>query len=70
MLQELSIAAVAHVIQLAVAPVFLLTGIGSMLAVMTNRMSRIVARARRHPGLQYSLRWILNLRHAHRRAGF
>ena len=46
MLQELSIAAVAHVIQLAVAPVFLLTGIGAMLSVMTSRMGRIVDRAR------------------------
>jgi len=41
-----AITAIAHVIQLAVAPVFLLTGIGAMLAVMTNRLSRIVDRAR------------------------
>ncbi len=46
MLPEPPIAAVAHVIQLAVAPVFLLTGIGGMLAVMTNRLGRIVDRAR------------------------
>ena len=32
----------------AVAPVFLLSGIGAMLAVMTNRMSRIVDRGRIH----------------------
>ncbi len=38
--------AVAHVIQLAVAPVFLLTGIGAILAVMTNRLGRIIDRAR------------------------
>jgi hypothetical protein len=38
--------AVGHVIQLAVAPVFLLSGIGAMLAVMTNRLSRIVDHAR------------------------
>jgi hypothetical protein len=38
--------AVAHVIQLSVAPVFLLTGIGALLGVMTNRLSRIVDRAR------------------------
>jgi membrane glycosyltransferase len=50
MLQEPSIAAVAHVIQLAVAPVFLLTGIGGMLAVMTNRLGRIVDRARKVEG--------------------
>ena len=38
--------AVAHVIQLSVAPVFLLTGIGAILAVMTNRLARIIDRAR------------------------
>ena len=37
---------VAHAIQLAVAPVFLLSGIGAMLAVMTNRLGRIIDRAR------------------------
>jgi antibiotic biosynthesis monooxygenase (ABM) superfamily enzyme len=40
------VTAVAHVIQLAVAPVFLLTGIGAILAVTTNRMARIVDRFR------------------------
>jgi hypothetical protein len=38
---------VAHVIQLAIAPVFLLSGIGALLGVMTNRLSRIIDRARR-----------------------
>ena len=37
---------IAHVIQLAVAPVFLLTGVGAILNVMANRLSRIVDRAR------------------------
>lgn len=37
---------VAHVIQLAVAPVFLLTGVGAILSVITNRLARIVDRAR------------------------
>jgi Protein of unknown function (DUF2721) len=37
---------IAHVIQLAIAPVFLLTGIGALLGVMTNRLARIVDRAR------------------------
>lgn len=37
---------VAHVIQLAVAPVFLLTGIASLLGVTTNRLSRVVDRTR------------------------
>lgn len=37
---------IVHVIQLAIAPVFLLTGIGSLLAVMANRLARIIDRAR------------------------
>jgi Protein of unknown function (DUF2721) len=41
-----NIGAVAHVIQLAVAPVFLLTAIGTMLSVMTNRLGRVIDRAR------------------------
>lgn len=44
---ELSnVSTVAHVIQLSVAPVFLLSGIGAILAVMTNRLARIIDRAR------------------------
>ena len=43
---EFSDVQVAHAIQLAVAPVFLLSGIGAMLAVMTNRLGRIIDRAR------------------------
>lgn len=46
--QDTAIATVGHAIQLSVAPVFLLSGIGAMLAVMTNRMSRIVDRGRIH----------------------
>ena len=45
-LWEFSDVAVAHAIQLAVAPVFLLTGISAILAVMTNRLGRIIDRAR------------------------
>ena len=37
---------VTHVIQLAVAPVFLLTAVGTLLAVLTNRLGRAVDRAR------------------------
>ena len=37
---------IAHLIQSAIAPVFLLTGVASTLAVLTNRLSRIVDRAR------------------------
>ena len=38
--------AVAHVIRLSVAPVFLLSGIGAILAVMASRLARIIDRAR------------------------
>lgn len=37
---------IAQVIQIAVTPVFLLTGIGAFLSVLTNRLARIVDRAR------------------------
>jgi hypothetical protein len=37
---------VAHAIQLALAPVFLLTGIGAILNVMTGRLARIIDRGR------------------------
>lgn len=40
------VTSIAHVIQLAVAPVFLIAGIGSMLGVLSNRLGRIVDRAR------------------------
>jgi hypothetical protein len=40
------VSGVAHVIQLAVAPVFLLSGIGAILAVMTSRLGRVIDRAR------------------------
>lgn len=43
-----TVGAVAHVIELAVAPVFLLTAVGTMLSVMTNRLARIIDRARIH----------------------
>ena len=43
---EISITTVAHVIGLAVAPVFLLTGVGTILNVMSNRLSRIIDRFR------------------------
>ena len=40
------VASIAHSIQLAVAPVFLLSGIGVLLGVLTNRLARVVDRAR------------------------
>src|SRR5690606_24613512 len=43
---DTSLAALSHTIQVAIAPVFLLTGIGSMLGVLTSRLGRIVDRVR------------------------
>ncbi len=40
------IARIAHSIQLSVAPVFLLSGIGVLLGMLTNRLARVVDRAR------------------------
>jgi type IV secretory pathway VirB6-like protein len=37
---------IAHTIQLAIAPVFLLTALGTMLSVFSTRLGRIVDRAR------------------------
>lgn len=41
-----TVSAVAHTIQLSVAPVFLLAGIGSILNVLTARLGRVIDRAR------------------------
>jgi hypothetical protein len=46
MSNEIDIPSVAHVIQLAVAPVFLLTGIGAILSVLSNRLARVIDRFR------------------------
>jgi hypothetical protein len=46
MFETIAKTGIAHVIQLAVAPVFLLTGVGAILNVMANRLARIVDRAR------------------------
>ena len=46
MLTAANVASVASVIQLAVAPVFLLTGIGAILSVLTSRLARVVDRFR------------------------
>ncbi len=43
---DVRISDIAHVVQLAIAPVFLLTGIASLLVVLTNRLARIIDRAR------------------------
>jgi len=46
MLPSESMPIIAHAIQLAIAPVFLLTGIAALLGVMANRLARIIDRAR------------------------
>ena len=43
---ELGAGQIAHAIQLAIAPVFLLTGIAAMLGVMATRLARVIDRAR------------------------
>ena len=43
---ETPISAIAHVIQLAIAPVFLISGMATLLSVLANRLGRIVDRAR------------------------
>ena len=43
---SLQVTDIAHGIQLAVAPVFLLTGIGAFLSVLSFRLGRVVDRAR------------------------
>ena len=37
---------IAHIIQLAVAPAFLIAGAGSLLGVVTTRLARVIDRAR------------------------
>tara|TARA_R110001599_G_scaffold64023_3_gene178718 strand:- start:314776 stop:315225 length:450 start_codon:yes stop_codon:yes gene_type:complete len=43
---DIQLSDVGHIIQLSVAPVFLLTGVGSTMMVLTNRLARIVDRSR------------------------
>ena len=43
---EIAPGVVAHAVQLAIAPVFLLTGLAGLLAVMANRLARVIDRAR------------------------
>ena len=45
-MQAEPITTIAHVIQLSVAPVFLLTGIAGLLNVLTGRLARVIDRAR------------------------
>ncbi|MET0281375.1 MAG: DUF2721 domain-containing protein [Steroidobacteraceae bacterium] len=43
---QLAVTDVTHAMQLALGPVFLLNGVGVLLAMLTSRLSRIVDRAR------------------------
>jgi hypothetical protein len=45
-LSVLAVSDVSHAMQLALGPVFLLNGIGVLLAMLTNRLARIIDRAR------------------------
>jgi hypothetical protein len=72
---DLSVTTVAEIVRIAVAPVFLLSGIGAFLNVCASRLSRIVDRSRHiEPQLLGSRgdehdRWIGELRVLDRRMG-
>ena len=46
MIEPTPVSTIAHLIQLAIAPVFLLAGIGAILNVLANRLARVVDRVR------------------------
>lgn len=50
MTADITTSSIAHIIQLSVAPVFLLAGIGSLLSVLAGRLGRIVDRSRNLEG--------------------
>ena len=70
---DLTVTTVAEIVRLALAPVFLLSGIGAFLNVLASRLSRIVDRSRDiEPRLLASRgqehdRWIADLRVLDRR---
>ena len=43
---NIQISDIGHIIQLSIAPVFLLTGVATKLTVLTNRLARIIDRTR------------------------
>ena len=59
-----TVTTVAHVIQLAVAPVFLLTGIAAILGVLTNRLGRVVDRFRVLENINFNMATSKNAVHA------
>src|SRR6476660_5198550 len=70
---NLSVNTVAEIVRLAVAPVFLLSGIGAFLNVCASRLSRIVDRSREIEPLLLASRgtehdrWVYELRVLDRR---
>ena len=60
---DLSVNTVAEIVRLALAPVFLLSGIGAFLNVLASRLSRIVDRSR---DIEHD-RWIADLKVLDRR---
>jgi hypothetical protein len=70
---DLSVSTVAEIVRLALAPVFLLSGIGAFLNVLASRLSRIVDRSRdieprllTSRGVEHD-RWLADLRVVDRR---
>jgi hypothetical protein len=70
---DLSVNTVAEIVRLALAPVFLLSGIGAFLNVLASRLARIVDRSREieprllgSRGVEHD-RWIVDLRILDRR---
>ena len=55
LIMEPNVPTIASVIQLTIAPVFLLTAIGAMLGVITSRLARAVDRARQLEGMLAAL---------------
>jgi hypothetical protein len=53
---------ITHSIQLAVAPVFLLTGLGTIISVLTTRLGRVIDRTR----ALMELRESADLKHKHK----
>ena len=43
---EIRLGEIGHIIQLSIAPVFLLPGVGTNMLVLTNRLARIIDRSR------------------------
>ena len=70
---DLSVNTVAEIVRVALAPVFLLSGIGAFLNVLASRLSRIVDRSRQIEPLLLSShgakhdRWIVDLKILDRR---